>query len=51
MALSDRVIVLCNGRKTGELTRAEMTIERIGAYMAGIDDEAERSETANAVEK
>ena len=29
LGMSDRVIVMCNGRKTGELTRGEATQERI----------------------
>lgn len=36
MTLSDRILVLCDGVMTGELSRAEATVERIGAYMAGV---------------
>ena len=29
LGMSDRIIVMCNGRKTGELTKEEATQERI----------------------
>lgn len=48
MALCDTIIVLCNGEKTGQLSRGEATVEKIGAYMAGICDGGERSGAADA---
>ncbi|GMK48263.1 ABC transporter [Paenibacillus glycanilyticus] len=36
MQLSDRILVIYNGRMVGELARGEATREQIGLYMAGV---------------
>jgi simple sugar transport system ATP-binding protein len=42
MQLSDRILVIYNGRMVGELARGEATREQIGLFMAGVrDTEAE----------
>jgi ABC-type uncharacterized transport system ATPase subunit len=43
MALSDRILVMNDGRIVGEATHDEADVDRIGMMMAGIDPSAERS--------
>lgn len=49
MSLSDRIIVLCNGEITGSLMRDEVTIGKIGQYMAGIEDDEEASSEKRSI--
>jgi ABC-type uncharacterized transport system ATPase subunit len=46
LALSDRVLVMFEGRVVAEFDRAEATVERIGAAMAGAQSDAAAGEPA-----
>lgn len=49
LALSDRILVMCDGEIVGELSAAEATEGRIGTMMAGIRDTAGTEAAAEGV--
>jgi ABC-type dipeptide/oligopeptide/nickel transport system ATPase component len=49
--MCDRIVVMHQGRITGELTREEFTEERILTYAAGLALSAEQPTAATATEE
>ena len=43
MQLCDRILVICDGKITGELKASEATKEKIGLLMGGKSEEREES--------